>query len=465
MNETLQLFENVIKNNYCIGCGVCTVMPNSPFTIKSDKFGNIIADGKIDEISISEAKVLDICPFSGKSKNEDEIGSIFLNFDKYIGRYISIYAGYATDERTRSLGSSGGLGKWIGYFLLKSKKIDYYIQLVPNESGNADNALFQYSVFTEPEAIIKGATSAYYPTNLVEAITYIKKNRGRFAITGVPCFIKALRLLALKDEIVRDRLIYTIGIVCGGMKSANQSKMIAWQLGVHPSNLKRINFRGKNYGVLAATTKIYQIWSDKDDLMYQKKSGDIFGADYGMGFFRPKACDFCDDVVAETADISIGDVWLPPYRFDTKGYSLVIVRNNELFSMLKEGECNGDLFLEDLDLQSAIKSQEGGFRHRREALSYRLQKKKIAKEWFPLKRVQFGEFLIDKKRKKIYDLREKIADYSHISFLNALEHDNINIFYKDMKKLMKEYTIAYEGIWILRFMKKVKRKLKRMFKK
>ena len=33
-------------------------------------------------------------------------------------------------------------------------------------------------------------------------------------------------------------------------------------------------------------------------------------ADWGMGIFKLGACDYCDDIVGETADISFGDAWL-----------------------------------------------------------------------------------------------------------------------------------------------------------
>lgn len=40
-----------------------------------------------------------------------------------------------------------------------------------------------------------------------------------------------------------------------------------------------------------------------------------------------KACDFCDDVFAETADIALGDAWLPEYVQDGNGTNVVVTRN------------------------------------------------------------------------------------------------------------------------------------------
>ena len=42
--------------------------------------------------------------------------------------------------------------------------------------------------------------------------------------------------------------------------------------------------------------------------------------DWGAGFFQNPACDWCDDVVAETADIAFGDAWVEPYSSRRPGY-------------------------------------------------------------------------------------------------------------------------------------------------
>ncbi|MGC9322644.1 MAG: Coenzyme F420 hydrogenase/dehydrogenase, beta subunit C-terminal domain, partial [Kosmotogaceae bacterium] len=58
-----------------------------------------------------------------------------------------------------------------------------------------------------------------------------------------------------------------------------------------------------------------------------KKASDFYGYNWGYGFFKYKACDYCDDVVSETADVSVGDAWLPEYVNDSGGTNVVIVRN------------------------------------------------------------------------------------------------------------------------------------------
>lgn len=320
--------------------------------------------------------------------------------------------------------------------MLKENKIDYFIQVTPNVTTRSDVPLFDYSIFSSLEDVIKESKSCYYPVTLQKVINHIREVDGRYAVTGVPCFIKTLRLLAVDDKLFSFRLRFAIGIVCGGMKSANQAKMIGWQLGVHPDDLISIDFRYK-YENKPANKKMYRVQSGKDMKERCKDADLIIGKDYGAGYFKPNACDYCDDVVAETIDISIGDAWLPQYVSDPGGTLVVIVRNRLLLDIIQEYKDKGHIFLDKITKEDVVKSQEGGFRHRREALSYRLTKKKELGQWMSQKRVKEDEFVISKKRKKIYSLREEITKSSHRAFLGALELNKFDHFVNAMRPLEK----------------------------
>ncbi len=459
MTESRELYEKIIKNDYCIGCGVCASIQNSPFKMQMNEYGNIVAV-PLSDVDKSEVRVLKICPFSDQSKNEDEISEILFegikNKDHKIGKYQECFAGFVSEGEFREKGSSGGFGKWAGYTLLNENLIDYFIQVYPNQTNDSGKPLFDYAIISNKDDIINGSKSSYYPTTLVNIIKAIKETEGRYAITGVPCLIKALRLLSFDDELVKARIIYTIGIICGGMKSANQSKIIGWQLGVKPENLVSIDFRRKHKDKPAGY-KIYQVRSNIDDIERYKDAGAIFGTDWGSGYFKPNVCDYCDDVVGETADVSFGDAWLPQFESDPRGTSLIVVRNTDILNLLRTYNDNQKISLQKLTPAEVEKAQEGGFRHRREALSYRIAKKEAGRQWYPPKRVIANEFKISRKRKRIYFLREKIAAQSHVSALKALNEGDLNIFFREMNPLRKKYHSANYGSLPLRAFNKLKK--------
>src|SRR5207253_6440765 len=107
--------------------------------------------------------------------------------------------------------------------------------------------------------------------------------------------------------------------------------------------------------------------------------------DWGAGFFQNPACNWCDDVVAETADISFGDAWVEPYSSDGRGTNVVIVRTRELHGLIENARANGHLQLEPVDADFVIQTQAAGLRHRRDGLAYRLTWRK--RGVVPVKRV------------------------------------------------------------------------------
>jgi coenzyme F420-reducing hydrogenase beta subunit len=135
--------------------------------------------------------------------------------------------------------------------------------------------------------------------------------------------------------------------------------------------------------------------------------------DWGAGFFQNPACDWCDDVVGETADISFGDAWVEPYSSDGRGTNVIVVRTPELHDLIEEGRADGRLQLDLVDAEFIARTQAAGLRHRRDGLSYRLSWRH--KGLTPLKRVAPSGTL-PLRRKLVYRLRAHIARTSHRMF-------------------------------------------------
>ena len=107
------------------------------------------------------------------------------------------------------------MGKWILYELLRQGLVDRVIQIVAQAPEVEGDAIYGYSVIETPEAVLDGSKSVYYPIEMSGALDYIRQHPGRYAITGIPCFIKALRLLAEEELVFNDRIVFSIGLICG----------------------------------------------------------------------------------------------------------------------------------------------------------------------------------------------------------------------------------------------------------
>src|SRR3546814_7533354 len=91
--------------------------------------------------------------------------------------------------------------------------------------------LLPLSISRTAEEIRRGAKSRYYPIELSAVIDQIRAVPGRYAVLGIPCFIKAINLLRAKDAVLRDRIAFTLGLSCGQLKSARMVESFAWQMG------------------------------------------------------------------------------------------------------------------------------------------------------------------------------------------------------------------------------------------
>ena len=356
-----------------------------------------------------------ICPFSPRAANEDEIAETLFpdatNSDERIGRYEAAYVGAVVEPDFRAEGSSGGMVSWVAAELLRTQCVDGIAHVVAAEDPTAGGGLFHYTISRTLAEVRRGAKSRYYPIELSGVLRAIREQPGRYAVVGVPCFIKAINLLRAHDPVLKERVIFTLGLYCGHMKSARMVESFAWQMGADAAAVKSVSFRLKAPG-RPANHYAAQLGLRDGDVRTKDWSTMVDG-DWGSGFFQNSACNSCDDVVAETADIAFGDAWVEPYSSDEAGTNVVLVRSAHLIDMLKAGIEDGRLSLQPVDRDFVVATQAAGFRQRREGLAYRLSWRR--RGFQPRKRVEPSRAL-PVRRKLIYRIRAHISAASHPIF-------------------------------------------------
>ena len=463
------LVDTVISNNYCIGCGACAAIEGSSFEIDVNEFGCTVAKYRSDRnhlIGEDEVKYLEVCPFSDNSLSEDTLSRLYFPNSKHsnnmLGNFEQCFGGHVVEGDYRARGTSGGIARWIGAKLLDKGMVDHYIQLAPMHSeavNKQGEKLFDYSLYTSSDQILNGSKAAYYPSTMANILSLVRENPGSYAISALPCNAKAIRLLQQNHSIYAERIKYVVGIICGGMKSANYANFIAMQYPVEVNNVRQIDFRKKN---ISSPANIQQseikFWDKKSNsiAIESKPNKEVVGLDYGMGLFKPKACDYCDDVVGETADISVGDAWLPEFMKDANGDSILIVRNSELESIIEDNRKRDALKVKKLSARDVVASQAAGFRHRREGLAVRLLDQAKANNWAPKKRVLANDaHSVSENRKYLYRLRETISRESHERFLPALEANNFALFSSWLLPVIEEYKKLNKKPFVTKVVRKL----------
>ncbi|WP_378180226.1 Coenzyme F420 hydrogenase/dehydrogenase, beta subunit C-terminal domain [Aquimarina sp. SS2-1] len=443
--------DKVLEGNYCIGCGVCAAVNNSNYTIETTKEGRYKAVNT--NLDANDELPDKVCPFTSASMNEDELGDKYfseikdITKDNELGYYLNSYAGYVDEGSFREAGSSGGGVSWLLSILMEENLIDAVIHV--KEANSKDDTIFEFAISENLLEMRKGAKSRYYPVEMSEVMKKIKNTDKRYAIVGVPCFIKAARNLSENDKEIKKRIVYYIGIVCGHLKSKNFTSLFAWQQGIHPKDVINIDFRHKVPSSSAALYAI-KITYKKGDKILQKVSktaSELYGTDWGLGFFKYKACDYCDDVLAETSDVVFGDAWAAKYRKDWKGSNLVLTRNETIDSLIKKGINDKKLQFDVIDKDIVMASQGGSFRHRRKGLAYRLHKLRQEGIWAPQKRVDPQDAkLDDHKYIKVQNYRMKFLDVVDKYFTEALEKNNFQHFKRKLAFPILRYKYLVYGI-------------------
>lgn len=451
--------NDVVGRKLCVGCGACSVV-NDNVKIIRNEYGVMTA--QIEAVDTSPGSLADlVCPFSDSSQNEDAIAKqIYGSFNKHdsrVGYYLSHYYGRRVDNNDLLNSSSGGLTSFVASELLRRNLVDGIIH-VANEDSEQNNALFKFAAsYSESEAN-KHKKSQYYSLSFDEIIKLIRGDGKRYVFVGVPCFIKALRNVCLYDAVLKEQIQFTLGLVCGHLKSSAFAELLSWQLGVKPNDIKSVDFRKKNQDT---PVNAYDFMvTDVTNKIHFKTSNKLSGGNWGHATFQLKACDYCDDIFAETADAVFGDAWLPQFSSCWQGTNIILVRNNAINEILLSAKSNDQIILDNLSLDDLCKSQQGNFRHRREGLVVRLNDDVNAGKKIPAKRVDLIDVeKISTHRKNIVRLRKEMAKKSHEFFYFAKQKGDLSLYLNSIYPL----TIKMNGLYKTSLLKKIARKLRNVF--
>jgi coenzyme F420-reducing hydrogenase beta subunit len=418
---------DVVDNGICVGCGGCRVATGGRIEIGTNEYRTFVAN--LGAASPADLEIADrACPFSDAARDEDVIaadlfGSNLKKHEQKTGYYHSLRVGRVqSDDVVRS--SSGGLTTYLLGQLLDAGEVDGIIHV--GEMVDSD-LLFSYTI-TETRRDLEGRRkSQYYPSQFSDVMLAVKGNGKRYAIVGVPCFIKASRLLTERDPVLREQLVYHIALCCGHLKSAAFAEAMAWQLGIPPNDLARVDFRWKVEG-LPANSYSFGAVARSDGKWRTARSNSLLGGNWGHALFQLKACDFCDDIFGETADICFGDAWLPSFDHEWRGTNIVVSRNAVLDRFLTAGAERKDIWLDDLSVDDLINSQSGAFRHRWFGMSVRLEEARKLGEPVPLKRKSSYSRRVSFFRRQVVLVRQRLSRESHRHFLEAKNRGDFGVF-------------------------------------
>jgi coenzyme F420-reducing hydrogenase beta subunit len=374
------------------------------------------------------------CPFIDHADNENTLAKALFAEEAEIrhtpetGYYRNAYVGSVCEDSFHAGGASGGMATWFLSQMLEQKQVDRVICVLPHPESSR---LFQFEVLDAPEQVRGGSGSCYYPVELSQVLRFVLQNPARYGIIALPCVLKALRLAAKHNKKLQERLTFCAGLVCGQLKTAGFAEYLIRKMELDPSEVQRIQFRKKPQSGSAYNYRIEVQTASQTRIVPAEQ---FYHAAWSSGEFKPRSCDFCDDVFAELAEVVFMDAWLPEYTSDLSGTNLVLTRSHRADELIQQGIDRRQLDIEPISIDRVIQSQQGALHQKRNLLAHRLWLAAESDQPTPTKRVLPIE--PSPALRAMLEAAERVRTTSHQALLHQKKHPSptLTIYEAEMKE-------------------------------
>lgn len=319
--------SGVIASGMCIGCGACE-MADTTVSVSLHPTRKIYqpdTPGGPDAAAVCPAVQVDYAGLQSWLFPDSEPGAY--------GVVHSVHLSQSTDVDRNMAASSGGLIKEVLRSMLRNGDIDGVIAL-----DHVDGIDFAARLVTTADDIDTLPGSIYHNLLQTSALQLLRDTPGRLAIVAIPCQLEGMwQWIRLQAPELRDKVVLSIGLLCGWQYSHHSIAAMGEYLGYDPETIADISYRGGGpVGKLTVTTREGEVYtaSRRVDFGYQ------------VAFdrhFNTNRCHVCINHSNFLADLVVGDAWLPSTVFTKTGISLVICRTERARQihdrLISDGRC------------------------------------------------------------------------------------------------------------------------------
>ncbi len=334
-----------------MGCGTCfgCCAPHAitmTYSISNRTYIPFIDEKKCIECGIC----LKVCPGlqMDNTLSTDEMRNTGI-VKSIIGKVKKCYIGYSSDASICFNASSGGIVPALASFMLDTKAVDGVVaaEMDPLSPFDAKPIICK-----SRDDILKTTGSKYCPvaTNSVMGDNQIPGLNSLLWI-GLPCHIQGLCKARKYSPLKKTRSILSLGLLCGGCRGQEATKWIV-KSRKHPiGTVKNVRYRGGG-------------WPGKMKVEFKDNPAplELPYSEYVDSYFeswQPWRCSLCLDRTSQMADISLGDAWLPEFKNDRNGISLIVTRTDAGEATIQKAAQAGAISIVEKDFDTIINAQKG----------------------------------------------------------------------------------------------------------
>lgn len=339
--------EKIVNHQLCTGCGTCVAL--CPLSIiKMRKNENNMYEPFITGECNKCKTCTNVCP--GKNLDIKRLRNSSYRDDKQklIGPIIANYVGCSCDQKVRQKATSGGLISSLLIFALDQNIID---GVLVTKMSLKDPFEPESYIARSPEDIINACGSKYYPVPLNMNLGQILEEEGKFAVVGLPCHLHGIKKAQNEDSRLKEKIILTFGIFCSHNVNFRGTEFLIDYLNIDKEQIASFAFRTNGWpGCFKVNLK-----DGKEKFIPLPR---YWPPIFGRFFFTPYRCTLCPDGLAELADISFGDAWLPEFADNTQGISILISRTSDGDQLVQKAIADGRIHLSKIGYEKVLESQK-----------------------------------------------------------------------------------------------------------
>lgn len=356
--------SKVVEEGLCHGCGTCAgVCPNGALVMA------IVKGLWVPQIVSEKCSGCGICMRACPGHE--------VNFEKLTGMAfgkgpsgnfgdgcLNCYVSHSLDQNLRYNSASGGLASQILIYALAQGLIDGALVTRMNSTHPLESEAF---IARSADEIIAASKSKYCPVAANYALKDIMHETGRFAVVGLPCHLHGIRKAEQMFPELRKKIVLHLGLMCSHMVSFTGTEFVIEKLRVKKDQVQAITYRGSGWpGTM--NVKTAQV-STSIPLVGNWRS---YWPVFSSFLYTPLRCTMCPDQLAELADISLGDAWLPEFRGDKVGKSILVTRTEYADILLSNLQADGKISLSPSSLEKVKRSQSVNLRFKKDDFSTRI---------------------------------------------------------------------------------------------